>query len=492
MIYRLLQHTYLSQVRSPFWERSLAVNILLALLALYLLLNFLVLGYFLDAILGEAFPGQDIIEVANGYLLYSLLAGLLSRFLIQSFPVLHIRPYLLLPIKRTRLYHFLLLRSVLNVVNLMPLVVALPFAFKAVYHKMGTASGTAWLITVIALSLCNHYLAFYLKRQFNLRPVLVAVLFLILGGLATLDVQGVTNFSTVFGQGMNALLQLPMLALIPILLLAAAYLLLYRAMQYYSYLDTLEAKKERVESGKGIAALKSLGAEGHFLQLELRQIWRNKRPKTMLLVSLFFMFYPMLALMSDGEPFTGSIAIVFVYVMVATCFPSVNYGQFLIAWESSYFNLMMARNVPTNTYLRSKFYLFTLFNTIAFLLCLFYGLLDVRFIPMVIAASLFNTGVTTYFLLLMGSYNTNPVDPEKSAFMNWEGVGASQFIVILPALLLPILLYFLLVFLVGEQTALWSVGGIGIIGLFLHQPIMKRLEQHLQRRKYTLIDSYKS
>jgi hypothetical protein len=490
MIYRLLRHTYFSQVRSPFWERSLIVNILLALLALYLLLNFLVLGYFLDAILGEAFPGQDIIEVANGYLLYSLLAGLLSRFLIQSFPVLHIRPYLLLPIKRTRLYHFLLLRSVLNVVNLMPLVVALPFAFKAVYHKMGPASGTAWLLAVVALSLFNHYLAFYLKRQFNLRPMMVAVLFLLLGGLVAMDVKGITHLSSVFGQGMNAILQQPVFALIPVLLLAAAYLLLYRAMQHYSYLDTVEAKHERVESGKGIAALRRLGMEGHFLQLELRQIWRNKRPKTMLLVSLFFMLYPLMLLMDD-DGVNGGTTTAFIYVMIAICFPAVNYGQFLIAWESKYFNLLMSRNAPFKTYLRSKFYLFLLLNTAAFLICLFYGFIDVQFIPIVLSAYLFISGVTIYILLFFGTYNTKSVDPEKSAFMNWEGVGGSQFVMILPALFLPIVLHLPLAYLLGPQMALLVMGSIGLLGLLLQQPILNALEKQLKKRKYTLIDSFK-
>ena len=217
MVYRLLRHSFLSQVRSPFWERSLIVNILLALLALYLLLNFLAIGYFLDVILAESFSGQDIIAVANGFLLYTLLGGLFARFMVQNFPMLDMQPYLLLPIKRNRLYHFLLLRSVFNLVNLMPLVVALPFALKVVYHRLGTASGTVWLATILALSLANHFLAFYLKRQFNLRPLAIVGLLVLLGGLVTLDVQGVVSFSAAFGQGVTMIVEQPALLVLPIL-----------------------------------------------------------------------------------------------------------------------------------------------------------------------------------------------------------------------------------------------------------------------------------
>jgi len=232
MIRQLLRHSFLAQVRSPFWERGLIVNILIGLLALYLLLNFLAVGYFLDVILGEAFSGQDIIEVANGFLLYTLLAGLITRFLAQSFPVLHIRPYLLLPLRRSRLYHYVLIRSVFNVVNLMPLVVALPFAFKAVYKQLGSAGGTAWLATVLALSFFNHYLAFYLKRQFNLRPLAIIGLLLLLGGLIAIDLQGFLPLSDLFGQGISAITANPALVLLPFALPAIAYRLLYRALHY--------------------------------------------------------------------------------------------------------------------------------------------------------------------------------------------------------------------------------------------------------------------
>jgi len=491
MVYRLLRHSFLSQVRSPFWERSLIVNILLALLALYLLLNFLAIGYFLDVILAESFSGQDIIAVANGFLLYTLLGGLFARFMVQNFPMLDMQPYLLLPIKRNRLYHFLLLRSVFNLVNLMPLVVALPFALKVVYHRLGTASGTVWLATILALSLANHFLAFYLKRQFNLRPLAIVGLLVLLGGLVTLDVQGVVSFSAAFGQGVTMIVEQPALLVLPIAILLGVYGLLYRAMHYYSYLDTVEQKREQVQSGKGIAALRRLGMAGHFLQLELRQIWRNKRPRTMLIMSLFFLLYPMLMIMDDGDDAGGSSGLGFFIILIALSFPMVNYGQFLIAWESRYFNLLMARHAPLKDYLKGKYYLFLFFNVIGFLVCLVYGFLDAAFFPIVLSAFLFISGTTVYITLFLATYNTRAVDPAKSAFMNWEGVGGSQFLMILPAFFLPLLLYLLLLFLMGETWGLVAMGGIGILGMALFRPILRQIEKQLQVRKHILIDSYK-
>ena len=492
MVYRFLRPCFLSQVRSPFWERSLIVNTLLALLALYLLLNFLALGYFLDVILAESFSGQDIIEVANGFLLYTLLGGLFARFMVQNFPMLDIQPYLLLPIKRNRLYHFLLIRSVFNLFNLMPLVVALPFAVKVVYHRLGTVSGTAWVLVILVLSLANHFLAFYLKRQFNLRPLVIVGLLVLLGGLVTLDVQGVVSFSAAFGRGIALIVEQPVFLVLPIAILLGVYGLLYRAMHYYSYLDTVEQKREQVQSGKGIAALRRLGMAGHFMQLELRQIWRNKRPRTMLVASLFFLLYPiMLMIMDDGDDAGGSSSLGFFLVLIALSFPMVNYGQFLIAWESRYFNLLMARHAPLKDYLKGKYYLFLLFNVIGFLIGLVYGFLDAAFFPIVLSAFLFISGTTVYITLFLATYNTQAVDPAKSAFMNWEGVGGSQFLMILPTFFLPLLLYSLLLFIFGEAWALVAMGGIGLLGMALFRPVLRQIEKQLQARKHILIDSYK-
>lgn len=487
MIRQLLRHSFLAQLRSPFWERSLIVNILLGLLALYLLLNFLALGYFLDVLLGEAFSGKDILEVANGFLLYTVLAGLITRFLAQSFPVLHIRPYLLLPVRRKRLYHYILLRSVFNMVNLMPLVVALPFAFKAVYHKLGSAGGTAWIATVLALSLFNHYLSFYLKRQFNIRPLAIIGLLSLLAGLIFLDTSGLLPLSDAFGRVVTAITAFPALALLVFALPAAAYWLLYRALHYYSYLDTVEEKKARVESSDGIAALQRLGISGHFMQLELQQIWRNKRPRTMLLTGAIILFYPFFSLDYLAE---GGMGMALFFCILATAFPMANYGQFLIAWESQYFNLLMARNAPIEDYLKSKYYLFAFLNIITAAVCLLYGLADWRFIPVVLTSFMINIGINAYVVLYIATYNTKAVDPQKSAFMNWEGIGASQFILVIPVLLGPPLIYALLLLFLNWLAALAALAVLGLLGLLLFRPLMNGIQKQFEQRKHLLIKSY--
>ena len=85
-------------------RKSIAVNIILGFFIVYFLLSFLVLGFFIDELLRHAYPGQDLIAVFNGFLLFYLLLDLFMRFMLQDLPVLAIQPYLHLPIKKVQAY----------------------------------------------------------------------------------------------------------------------------------------------------------------------------------------------------------------------------------------------------------------------------------------------------------------------------------------------------------------------------------------------------
>ena len=476
-------------MRSPFWERGLVVRILLGLLALYLLANFLFAGYFLDVILQDAVPDEHPITVLSGIFFFTWLAGLLFRFLMQSFPVIDIQPYLLLPIKRSGLFHYLLFRSVFNVFNLFPLVFILPFTFKVVATEYGAIAQTAWIVSVMCLALFNNFVGFYLKRQFNISPFAIIGAFVILGGVLYLDLQSWLPLSDGFSAAFMGILKQPALALIPIGLVALAYQLPLMALRTNAYLDSIESRQERVESTEGIAALRRLGLAGQFVQMELLQIVRNKRPKTMLMMALLILFYPFFSLeyLENGKSFSS----VFLFTLMATTFPMATYGQFLIAWESSFFNMLMARRVPLMAYMKGKYYLFTLFNVAAFCVCLLYGLADIRMIPIVFVSFLVNMGITAYIILFLSTYNTRPVNAEKSAFMNWEGVGASQLLLVLPAFFLPVVMHLLLQWVLGWQWGLAVLGILGVVGIMLHQPIMQAIVRQLSRQKYLLIDAYK-
>ena len=67
--------TFLIHQSKAFWRskntgKSVIMRVVMAMLILYLLLNVLVVAFFLDRILKKNNPGQDILYSFNSYILY--------------------------------------------------------------------------------------------------------------------------------------------------------------------------------------------------------------------------------------------------------------------------------------------------------------------------------------------------------------------------------------------------------------------------------------
>ena len=487
MVKALLSHGLKSQLRAPLWQRSLAINIVLGLVVLYFMLNFLLLGYFLDVLLLELFPDESPLEKLNSILLYTVLGGLVFRFFMQSFPVLDIQGYLLLPLRKSKLYRYLLVKSIFNVLNLLPFFFIIPFAAKAVFPEEGAAVGWSWAVLLSLLVLFNNFLAFYLKRRFTAQPLIAISLLAALALLGVLDWMAVLPLSAYLGGAVAQCLQQPAWLLLPLLAVIGAYQITYGLLRRYTYLDALSSSSG-ARGLQGFAFLGRFGQVGSFLQLELKQIWRNKRPRATVLMGAFFLFYPFLGMARLEEGEMWNVLLMF---LIGIVFPMATYGQYLFAWESSYFNLIMARRVKTKEYLEAKYYLFMLLTLAATMIILLYGLIDYRALLFVLASASFSLGVTIYLVLFLATYNTRPVDATKGAMMNWEGIGASQFILVLPTFILPMIFYGLFRLVLDNWGALIGLTIVGAVGILLKKPLLGLVQRQYERQRHILARGYR-
>jgi hypothetical protein len=114
MTFTLLSHQWRAFWRSRSAGKNLAVQIFIGFLALYLLASALLLGLSLEHFLPKFFPGQDIIRVFCGLILYYFSIDVLMRFMLQELPILSILPYLAQNIRRSQLVRFLNIRSLFH------------------------------------------------------------------------------------------------------------------------------------------------------------------------------------------------------------------------------------------------------------------------------------------------------------------------------------------------------------------------------------------
>ena len=117
LIQNLIKQEWKKSYRTQGFYRNLAVGILLGFFALYMAGVLLFLGFSLNEILEKADSKLTPMELFDGAMLYIMLLGLALRFFMQQLNTLNLPPYQVLPIKRSSLINFLILKPLTSPAN---------------------------------------------------------------------------------------------------------------------------------------------------------------------------------------------------------------------------------------------------------------------------------------------------------------------------------------------------------------------------------------
>jgi hypothetical protein len=118
---------------------------------------------------------------------------------------------------------------------------------------------------------------------------------------------------------------------------------------------------------------------------------------------------------------------------------------------------------------------------------LYYGL-DIFL--MITAGAIFNIGFNSLFLLYAGSFNRKRIDLEKSGFSNMQGTSATQFLIIIPLMVLPMLTFWVFDYFVSTYAGLIAIASIGLIGILFKNYFMNLIEKKYIKDKYAAIHAF--
>ena len=479
-----------SFLRSASFGKSLGLKILMAFLALYFSAMFLFFGIALFPIIKKIYPEQDPLKVVNSFALVYFVFELIFRFMLQTLPVMDIKPLLTLPVRKNKVVNFVLLKSLYSFYNILPLLLIIPFGLFCILKEGYDPAGmTGWMIAMYALTLCVNYLNFIIKKRFteNLKA-LIPVIILALS-LALLDYLEIFEISYYFGELLNYLVLNPYLAIAPVVLVILLYLWNYQNLKSKFYLDANLKSKSKEANTKEFGWTKRFGSIAPFLQQDIKLIWRNKRPKTTIYMSLILLGYGLLFYPNDTYQSMPAF-FVFVGIFITGIF-MINFGQFVPSWDSSYYPMIMAQNIPMRQYLASKIGLITFSVVVLFILSTPYVYFGWNILLLNFACALYNMGVNAPLLLFAGSFNKKAIDLDKSPFMNYQGTGASQWLVGLPLLLIPIFFFWIINKFINYEIAVGFLAFLGVLGLVLRPNLLTFLAQRYRKRKYVMIQGFK-
>ncbi len=491
MIYtHFLKHQWKEMTRSPFWQKNVALNILLGFFLLIMLLYLLVLGLFIDKILLELFPDKDPVTVFNGIILYYFGFEFLIRFFMQSLPTLNIETYLHLPIKKSAIVHYVSAKSIFVIGNYLTWLVFFPFAFKVIAPEYSVATAWIWVGTMVMLIFTNNFLTTYIKRQLANKPSIVGIFGLILVGLILLNYFGiisVTDFSAyIFGQ----LLVNRALIIVPAAMVVATYLMNFFFLKSKLYPDEIiSKKKEKIDSLSDIKYLKTLGLTGQYISLDLRLLWRHKRTRSIIYMAPVFLLYGLFFYPNPAHQGTPGF-LIFVGVFI-TGGIMMNYLNYCFSYESNYFDNILANYRDFEAYIKAKYLLAVSISTVCYVLTIPYVFFGTDILLINTMTYLYNLGFVSFVLFYISTYSKKRMDLKRGAAFNYQGIGATHWLSMLPAFLLPVLIY-LPFGLTGFGTAgLLVIGALGIAGLLFHKTALNIVLKQFLKRKHIMAAGFR-
>ena len=469
--------------RSSYWQKSIILNILLVIFALYFILSFLILGFAAFPMLKEQFPDKDPLKIVNGFLLFWFLFDLVFRYLMQKIPALKSRPLLNLPIKKKSITHYVLGKSIFSFFNIAPMFFVIPFGIVLYINDYSALTSITWVLIILSITLSLNFINFLVTKNNKVFIVVASLLVILL----SLNHFNIVDFNTVSENIFNSIVANPLYLIAPFALLVSTYYLNFKDLLSKLFIDGAVSKNIKEVDTSDLSWTNRFGEMSTFLKNDMRLIWRNKRPRTVFLLSFVFLFYGLMFFTNDMNNIKTML--VFVSIFITGIF-TMNFGQFIPAWDSSYYSMLMSQNIKYRKYLDSKWVLMTVMTSILFLLSIPYAYFGFKIISLIFVGAIFNIGFTSLFILFAGAYNRKRIDLDRSAFANYQGTSATQFLMIIPIMFFPMILFAGFNYFFGFNAGILAIAIVGIIGIIFKNYLMNKIEKLYIKNKYKTISAF--
>lgn len=475
--------------RSTYWQKSVAIKILVGFFVFYLSISLLIMGFTLPEILQVYFPEQEVISAFNQNLLYFFIFSAILRQLFQEIPVVNSIPLLVLPFKKKKIARHLVNKSFFHFINFLPLLFLVPFAFDTVLEEYSVGNTLGWLINLVGLILIDHLIGIWLKRFSFYKEKVSAIILGVGVGLFVVSFFNIIPVSIWVGHYFDAVLGYPVLAAAPFIFIVLLYRFNIREIAKGMYLDSRLMPVEKDVSLHAFSWTDKFGSIGKYLSLELKMITRNKRTRSAFMSVVFLLLYGFIVY-GNSSMANHDVSLIFIGILITGSF-SVSYGQFTPAWHSKYFPFLMTRDFGLKNMLNAQYFLFIASTLIAFVFSTIYLIYGAKVLFFNFLSAIFNIGITSHIVLWMGSFSSKPIDLSQSSFFNYQGTGASVWIMAFVIILGPILYFGILSLMLQDIWSYLIFGLTGIGGIVFHESIMRKILIRYKKNKHRMLYSYR-
>ena len=486
--------TFLSHQRKAFWRSrnrggSIATQIVLGFFILYFVAVALLIGIGMNYALPQIFRGQEPIKTFNGIILYYFAFDFLLRLQLQELPTLSIIPYLHLKIPRKKIIGFLNTKALFSAFNLIPLLIFLPFCFISISKAFGPFTTAMYVVSILSITMFNNYAVLYIKRKSITNILYTLTGLVIIAGFATLEYYKVISIMGASHYVFSAVASHPYYAFVFVAVAAAMFSVNATYLRKNLYTEELSTKQEK-KASTDYPFLNRFGRVGELAALELKLILRHKRSRYSITMSFFFLLYGLIFYKQEIIAANAFGKMMFAAIFM-TGISIIMYGQFMFAWQSAHFDGLLSNKINFKDFIKAKFLLFTISASIITILASFYGFISPKLLLLHLAAYLYNIGFGTVVVLYLATMNYKRLDINKSASFNFQGTGATQWLLMLPYVLVPLLIYLPFGMLDKPYIGLMIVSAFGFIMLLMRNFWVGYITKRFEQQRYKIAEGFR-
>ena len=488
MIARFLSLEWKQYFRSPYWEKSIGIKILMGFFALYFILIFLGSGVGSFYLLKQQFPDQDPFVILNNYLFYWFTADLAMRFFLQKLPVMTVKPFLILPIKRSKIVNFVLIKSAFSFFNFLSLFFIFPFSMVLLEEGYDPTQVWTWFALIFLMTHVVNLLNFFFENLMSKTDLSILPLVGVLALLAGLNYYQIIPLSDLTYSAVTAILETPVYILVVVAILVGLYLSNFKSLRDKLFVDSAIQVKVKEAKTSDLSWTKRFGDIAPFMQLDIRLIMRNKRTKSTFFILIIGLLYGLFFYPQDIYK-----DMVFFYIFIgifSTGSFLINFGQFIPAWDSGYYKMLMIQNFEYKRYLESKFVLMSISVVAMFVLGIPYVYFGWKILIAHFAAMVYNVGVNTHVIMYGGAFNRKKINLDQKAAFNYQGTGAVQWLIGLPLMVIPMGIFAALNYFINFETAVTVLIAMGLLGIVFHRKIMTAITNKYINVKHKMIAAF--
>ncbi len=492
MLITLLKLELLKRMRSSSFAKSLAIGVVVFMIGFFLLAYLFLFGLVLNRLVKEVLGIPDAVHFINSCLLYFFMLELIYRYFIQQLPVFSLENFLHLPLSKSKIIHFLLGSSFISPLNFISLLIFAPFAVVEIQQVYGLFAAITWLVAVVLTSWSIHWFILWFKQRFedSLIGTLSVFSALLLG--IGLSYFGFFDLGAFFEPVFTFALESPVPVILLLTVLILSYFLCFAYYRQNAYLEELSEGEHLQFANRDLGFLSKFGLAGEVANLEWKLILRHKKSRTYLTLCLVFLLYGLIFYNNPAYQTETGFSSVFIFVgTFITGIFMTQYGQLFLSWNSPAFDFYVHQRNGLRALVRGKYLLFIGISLMCFILSLPYVYFGWHILLIHIATFLFNMGVTMHLVIFLALWKPKPMDLNKGAVFNYEGMGLSQFLIIIPLLAAPYAVFLPFSYWFNDYVGLIALGATGAFGLIIFPRISSLMAEKVIEMKYEIASAFR-